>query len=122
MNARRSADKAKEKTARRRYIALLEEAAANADDGDEEKRAGTLACELIADGLLRGSAMEDRDGAYVGASICGMTVKGRLFLQGLRREEYEAGWRHKACTSARSLLLFISGILSALLIDWLKRI
>jgi hypothetical protein len=111
--------------ARSNYIDLLSDYAKHftpARGAPDEKRESVLSGELIEAELLTGAVLRDADDEIRGASVNGITVKGRLFLDQLQREQREASVSAKLKKWGVPLLTYLAGVTTPILSDLLKAI
>src|SRR6266576_6681701 len=112
--------RSKSETGRQAYIRLLRSRVDAIDELPSDKREHILWADLIAAGYLDGVTRTDEMGVPSGNMIKGATVKGRLFLQDLEALEHERTWKHRAIRYGLPVGTFLAGILSSVLIEWLK--
>ena len=107
-------------TARELYVRILSAVSAKSAALPPQERDPVFCGELIEEGYLSGGVVKDSNGCIVGASVTGMTVKGRLFLQTLRKEEAERSLKGRAKRLSIFILGVLAGVISALLIEIAK--
>ena len=108
-------------TARQVYIRMLRHRVDGIDSASPEQREHILWADLIAGGYLNGVTRPGPDGIPTGNVITGPTVKGRLFLQELETLESNESFRAKLLKYGVPVTTFFLGIVSSVLIDWLKK-
>lgn len=112
----------KRETGRHSYIRLLRSRADAIDELPSDRRDHILWADLIAAGYLNGVTRTDENGIPNGNVITGATVKGRLFLQELESLEDAQTWKGRAIRYSIPVAMFFAGIVSSVLIDWLKKV
>jgi hypothetical protein len=112
---------AKKKTARRVYIEMLRQRIGAIDSLSQEERGHFLWAELITAGYLNGVTQKNATGIPTGNVIMGPTVKGRLFLQELELNEHKESLQGKLVKIGLVAGGFVAGIVSAILIEFLKK-
>ena len=112
----------KNETGRQAYIRLLRNRVNAIDELPSTEREHILWADLIAAGYLDGVTRTNELGIPNGNVIKGATVKGRLFLQELEALEEAQTWRGRALRYGIPVATFFAGIVSSVVIDWLKKV
>jgi hypothetical protein len=108
-------------TGRQAYIRLLRGRVDATDGLPPDEREHVLWADLIAAGYLDGLTQTGSDGSPTSNVIQGATVTGRLFLQDLEALEEAQTWRARTARYGIPVATFFVGILSSVLIDWLRK-
>lgn len=104
--------------ARTTYIRLLERSARSGDVAQTPD--WTFSGELIEEGYLVGTVGRNESGVISRSAVTGITVKGRLFLEQLRREQREESWLGRLQKVGIFLLGILVGVGVPILTSWLK--
>lgn len=108
-------------TARRLYIRMLRNRLDGIDSLPLKEREHWQWAELIAAGHLNGVTRTNENGEPNGNIISGPTVKGRLFLQELEEAESKSSFQARLLRFGIPSLTYFVGLLSPLVIAYLKR-
>jgi hypothetical protein len=107
-------------TSRQTYIRLLLETEDKAQYLAGDEHDGMLSGELVKEGYLSGTAVQNATGRIVGAGVAGITAKGRLFLQTLQRQEDDESTSGRIKKHAGIVGAYLFGLLSPVLTDLIK--
>jgi len=107
-------------TARELYVRILATVSAKSAALPPQERDPIFCGELIEEGYLLGAVVKDSNGSIIGASVTGITVKGRLFLQTLRKEETERSLTGRAKRLSIFIFGVLAGVVAALLVEFVK--
>jgi hypothetical protein len=108
-------------TARQEYIRLLTrnvEAVTPTESGVD--RNAMFNGELIDAGYCTGVVMRDPNNVIKKCATTGMTVKGRLFLDQLQKEEKEASAWSRFKRWGIPMITYLVGVITPVINEWLK--
>ncbi|MBT7298512.1 MAG: hypothetical protein HN849_03310 [Victivallales bacterium] len=115
------------KIVRKQVVAILKKVADRNDQSPVEFGNGSasdevrLVAELIDDGYLDGSHMEDEMGRPCHATVTGISIAGHDHIDQLRNEGFRASKKGKALAMAKYIAVFALGIIATVVSQWLAK-
>ncbi len=106
--------------ARKEYIRILRRSVNAFTPEPGNQLNATLVGELGEEGYLQGKGMPDATGVVRSAVSWGMTVKGRLFLEQLERQEREGAFWRRTWRYGLPFVTYVAGFATPILQDALR--